>query len=422
MSVEIQVHADWHGLGDPRLMGILRATETRGKELFSFTYDDGWLASMPVAPLDPDLQWFGGAQYVKDDGRQNFGLFLDSCPDRWGRLLMRRREATLARLEQREFRRLGESDFLLGVHDQQRSGALRFRLGDEGNFLSDDSERTAPPWTSLRELEHASWEIQDLDRLPDVQTMEWLNLLIAPGSSIGGARPKAGVRDPDGDLWIAKFPGRNDDRDIGAWEWLTWQLAGEAGLEVPAAQMLKVTRNHHTFATRRFDRVAGSNGSRRLHFASAMTMLGRNDGADHSEGVSYLDLVEFITRHGADVASDLEELWRRIVFSICVRNTDDHLRNHGFMLCEQGWKLAPAYDINPDPDGRGLSLNITEDDNALDIELALQVAPYFQLKAPQTSKILDDVREAVSQWKRVATEIGLPRAEIENLRQTLSVS
>lgn len=422
MSVDIQVHADWEDLREPRLMGILRATESRGKELFSFSYDDDWLASMPIAPLDPDLQWFSGAQYVKDDGRLNFGLFLDSCPDRWGRLLMRRREVNLARTEQRAVRRLTESDHLLGVHDEQRLGALRFRLSDEGNFLNDASEQTAPPWTSLRELEHASWELQDRDREPDNQTMEWLNLLIAPGSSIGGARPKAGVRDPNGDLWIAKFPGRNDERDMGAWEWLTWQLAREAGLDTPEAQVIKVTREHHTFATQRFDRVKGSHGSRRLHFASAMTMLGRNDGADHSEGASYLDLVEFITQHGADVTSDLEELWRRIVFSICVRNTDDHLRNHGFMLHDQGWKLAPAYDLNPDPDGRGLSLNINEDDNALDLALALEVAPYFQLKSPQAEQILERVRTAVAQWEGIAEGIGLPRAEIEDLKQAFVFS
>ena len=422
MMREIIVVADWEELGGARQMGILQAIESRGQEVFSFSYDPGWLKSGSHQSLDPDLHLFEGTQYLSDNDRPNFGLFLDSSPDRWGRVLMRRREALIARQEGRETKRLGEFDYLLGVHDQQRLGALRFRETTESPFLSDEIAMAAPPWTSLRKLEHASWQLQDDHNTGDPEILEWLNLLIAPGSSIGGARPKAGVRDPGDDLWIAKFPGRNDAHDIGGWEWLTWQLATEAGINVPPAQILKITRSHHTFATRRFDRVAGSGGTKRLHFASAMTLLGYNDGADHTSGASYLELVDFISNHGAEVATDLEELWRRIVFSIAVSNTDDHLRNHGFLLTPRGWRLSPAYDINPDPSGRGLSLNLSEDDNSLSFDLALEIAPFFRLKPPEAEKILNEVTTAVKKWPSFAAKIGLPRAEQEDLQLAFRTS
>lgn len=416
---EIQVWADWDGLEGPQAMGSLRAISSRAKEVFSFNYQEEWLSSEHAAALDPDLLLFTGPQYLADEKRVNFGLFLDSSPDRWGRVLMQRREAALARSEDRKLRRLKESDYLLGVHDEQRVGALRFTMKGHEAFLNNDSSMVTPPWTSLRELENASWLVQDEDKVADAKMLDWLSLLIAPGSSLGGARPKAGVRDASGDLWIAKFPGRNDDRDMGAWEWITWQLAKRAGLNVPEAQVMKIGRRHHTFLTRRFDRVAGTAGDTRLHFASAMTLLGYTDGADHAAGASYLELAEFISRFGADPESDLEELWRRIVFSIRVKNTDDHLRNHGFLLTPEGWILSPAYDLNPDPFGTGLTLNISENDNALSLELAREVAPFFRVKDGRAGEIIEEVEEALSGWGELAEDAGLPRGERENLAEVL---
>lgn len=423
MSREIEVWADWHELGQACLMGVLRASSSRGKEVFSFNYDSTWLQHNASRQLDPDLALVEGPQYFHNDQRPNFGLFLDSSPDRWGRLLMQRREAAQARKEPRPSRNLLETDYLLGVHDEQRAGALRFKdpaMSD--SWLNDDSSMATPPWASLRELENASWMIQSDSANDDPHYLEWLNLLIAPGSSIGGARPKAGVRDPKQDLWIAKFPGRSDERDMAAWEMLVHQLAEEAGLHVAEAELQSFGKGHRTFMTRRFDRVAGSTNFKRIHFASAMTLLGRSDGDDCTAGASYLELVEFIGRHGAHPARDLEELWRRIVFSIAVHNTDDHLRNHGFLLTEMGWELSPAYDLNADPTGNGLSLNISETDNALELDLAMEVAAMFRIKPTRADEIVEQVRQAVATWSAKAKELRIPRAEQELMNRALSAS
>lgn len=414
MSREIEVWGDWEDLSGPSLMGTLCASLTRGKEVFSFSYNAEWLKGGEARQLDPDLQLFRGPQYLDTDSRSNFGLFLDSSPDRWGRLLMQRREAALARENGRSVCRLQETDYLLGVHDEQRSGGLRFKEPEKGqDWLNNDTMMQTPPWTSLRELEHASWRIQDDSANDDPHYLEWLNLLIAPGSSIGGARPKAGVRDPDGDLWIAKFPGRSDSRDMAAWEMLVHRLALRAGLRVAEADLQQFGKGHRTFMTRRFDRVPGTSGVGRIHFASAMTVLGHNDGDDFAAGTSYLEIVEFLIQQGAQTNEDLRELWRRIVFSIAVRNTDDHLRNHGFLLTEGGWQLSPAYDLNADPDGLGLNLNISETDNALSFDLALEVAPFFRLQQKEAELVLNEVRNAVSHWENEAQALSISRAEQE---------
>ncbi len=423
MNREIEVWADWRGLEGAQLMGLLRANVARGKEVFSFNYDKAWLKSHASRQLDPDLHLVKGPQYLNIDQRPNFGLFLDSSPDRWGRLLMQRREALVARKEKRSIRHLQETDYLLGVHDQQRAGALRFKDPDqEGLWLNDDVHMTTPPWASLRELENASWMIQDNSANDDPHYLEWLNLLIAPGSSIGGARPKAGVKDPNDDLWIAKFPGRADERDMAAWEMLVHQLALDAGLRVAEANLQTFGKGHCTFMTRRFDRVKGSGGHQRIHFASAMTLLGRTDGDNHMGGASYLELVEFISRQGARPAQDLEELWRRIVFSIAVHNTDDHLRNHGFLLTENGWELSPAYDLNADPNGSGLSLNISETDNALSFDLTLEVSHMFRIKPHRANEILNKVRAVITNWKAHAKNFGIPRSEQELMKRAFEES
>lgn len=421
MSREIQVWADWRELESPHLMGGLRVSQIRGKEVFAFSYDSSWLAAGHSRQLDPDLRLFGGPQYLDGADRPNFGIFLDSSPDRWGRLIMQRRESAQARLEQRPARRLQELDYLLGVHDEQRSGALRFKEEAFGDaWLNDAPSMRTPPWASLRELENASWKIQDESVAADPHYLEWLNLLMAPGSSIGGARPKAGVKDASGDLWIAKFPARSDDRDMAAWEMLVHRLSGEAGLRVAEAGLHQFGKGHRTFMTRRFDRVLGTNGRERIHFASAMTLLGHADGTDHLAGASYLEMVEFILRQCAQPAEDLEELWRRIVFSIAVKNTDDHLRNHGFLLGPEGWQLSPAYDLNSNPDGTGLCLNISESDNALNYDLAMEVSSYFRLSSRSAEAILAKIRDAVRAWRIHASQLGISNTEQEMMASAFS--
>ncbi|MGD2034465.1 MAG: HipA domain-containing protein, partial [Bacteroidales bacterium] len=365
----ILVYAHWLGISKPVFIGTLHSERLRGKEIFSFEYDEDWLKSEHAQQLDPDLQLYSGIQYLSDSGKTNFGIFLDSSPDQWGRLLMRRKEAALARKEQREVQPLYETDYLLGLYDKHRMGALRFKLESSGPFLDDSSEMTSPPLTSLRELEQVSLKLEDDASIEDPHYLEWLNMLLDPGSSLGGARPKANVTDNTDNLWIAKFPSRKDNFDVGGWEIVIYELSKTAGVNMAESYARKFSTDQHTFITKRFDRTQNHE---RIHFASAMTMLGYKDGDSYKEGVSYLELAEFLIANGANVNDDLKELWRRIVFNICVSNTDDHLRNHGFILTPQGWILSPAYDINPTEHATGLKLNISEADNSLSLDLAME--------------------------------------------------
>lgn len=406
----IEVYADWMGLETAARLGTLFVQETRGKEVFSFEYDDAWLRRDDNRVLDPDLRLYKGPQYVGMD-KPNFGLFLDSSPDRWGRVLMRRREAILARKEARPPRRLGEADYLLGVYDQNRMGALRFKERGGEVFQSSDRFMAAPPWSTLRDLEYASFlvEREEEDEVLD----PWLAMLIAPGSSLGGARPKASVVDEKGELWIAKFPGKDDERDVGAWELLVSELARDADIEMSGCRLDSFSKRGSTFLTKRFDRV----GAGRIHFASAMTLLGRKDGDDAETGASYLELAEFIMRFGSRPEADLRQLWRRIVFFIAVSNTDDHLRNHGFLLDDKGWRLSPAYDINPSPDSAGLSLAVNEHDNSLDFALALSVAKYFRLTVQDAQAIIDSVRSTAATWRERAVRLGIASSEIDRMER-----
>lgn len=387
----------------PLPVGRLHADATRGKEVFSFEFDASWLKHSVCRLLDPDLQLYRGPQYVSDK-KPNFGVFTDSCPDRWGRVLIERRESVRAKEEKRSRRTLIESDFLLGVHDETRMGALRFKIAEDGPFLDDEPDYAAPPLTLLRELQEASWHFENDD---DANVRKWLQILLAPGSSLGGARPKANIRKPDGSLWIAKFPSRNDRTDVGAWEAVAMTLAERCGVIVAPFEIVRYG-NYATFMTRRFDRNAEG---KRVHFTSAMSMLGYADG--QTDGCSYLEIAEWISRYSAQASADLVQMWRRIVFNIAISNCDDHLRNHGFLLTEKGWRLSPAYDLNPSYYGGGLSLNITEADNALDMDLAREVAPFFGVSEKDAEAIIGEVRDAVSGWRRVASKLGISREEQE---------
>jgi serine/threonine-protein kinase HipA len=411
---EILVYANWVGIKEPMLMGKLYSETVRNQEIFSFEYSDIWLTSKYAQIIDPDLQLYSGAQYL-DDKKNNFGIFLDSSPDRWGRLLMRRREAAYARLEKRPEKTLFESDYLLGVFDEHRMGGLRFKDNDDGLFLNDDERFASPPWTSLNELEQASLKIENDEITDDPEYLKWLNMLIAPGSSLGGARPKASVLDREGNLWIAKFPSMNDGKDVGGWEVVVHKLAVESGLNVADSMIMKFSNKYHTFLTKRFDRTKDGE---RIHFASAMTMLGYTD---FQEGASYLELAEFLTTNGANVNKDLEELWKRIVFSICVTNTDDHLRNHGFILTDLGWILSPAYDINPVENGMGLKLNISENDNSLDFDLAMEVIEYFRLDKKKALEIINHIKSVVSSWRDIANSYSIPKSGQELMAKAFRI-
>jgi serine/threonine-protein kinase HipA len=401
MNTEIYVFADWEDFAEPALVGTLRSAVSKNKEHFSFSYDNAWLESPNAQKVDPELELYSGEQHSAD--ANNFRSFLDSCPDRWGRLLMKRREAIIARQKDRRPRVLNDVDYLLGVHDLYRQGALRFKRTLDGVFLDNDERLAAPPISSLKELEHAAKQVEESDS-DDPEYIKWLYMLMSPGSSLGGARPKACVVDEENHLWIAKFPSQHDDHDIAAWEYLAYQLALNAGIQMSPCRIEKFNSHHHTFLTKRFDRTKSS----RLHFTSAMTQLGYYDG-DYE--ASYLELAQFLTEHGSNTKKDLAQLWRRIVFNIAVSNTDDHLRNHGFIYHKGGWILSPAYDVNPVTPANGLRLNITDSDNRLDYGLAMDVVDFFQLDKTTAKKIKNEVLESVNQWGKLATNIGISRGE-----------
>jgi len=394
-------------------MGRLNGTTTRGQEVLSFEYDHHWLLDPNSRQMDPAIQLFPGLQYPRAS-KPNFGIFLDSSPDRWGRFVQDRREAQLARSEGRTARKLQDTDYLLGVHDVQRLGGLRFKLDPSGAFLDDNSNQAAPPWAQLPELERAAREIENDGSISRSSYSKWLAMLVAPGGSLGGARPKAGVADGSGRLWIAKFPGRTDSHDVGRWEMITHRLATDAGITTSPAMVRKFASKHHSFLTERFDR---STAGERIHFASAMTLLNRDDGDDASTGASYLEMAELLETHGANPTEDLRQLWRRIAFNICVSNTDDHMRNHGFLLGPSGWWLSPAYDMNPVPYSNGLKLRISESDNSLDLGLALEVAAFFRLNSIEANLALEEVKASVRNWRTVAQAAKAPSSEVEAMAE-----
>ncbi|MCK5820761.1 MAG: HipA domain-containing protein [Bacteroidales bacterium] len=402
-KADIYVYAHWLGMRDPVMIGILSAHKAKGRKAFSFEYDKGWISSAEQFMLDPDIAWYSGQQYPVE--KETFGLFLDSMPDTWGRTLMKRRAALKAKEANKTIPNLYDIDFLIGVFDECRSGALRYKLNQDGPFLDNNADYPTPPWSSVGELQNAADQIESGSSFKELN--KWLAILIAPGSSLGGARPKANILDGQKQLWIAKFPSRNDSIDKALWEYLAYELAIQAGIEMAPSKIQKVGVRHHTFFTKRFDRQNGE----RVHFASAMTMTAYNEDLLRDVTPSYLEIAEFIQFHAANPEEDLAQLWRRIVFNIMISNTDDHLRNHGFLLSKRGWSLSPAYDINPEIDKAGLSLNIDTNDNSLDLELARSVGEYFLLTQDKMSVVIAEVRSVVKTWPLLAKKLKIPNSE-----------
>ena len=409
----IYVYAHWQGMELPILIGRLATQQSHKDEVFSFSYDTHWLSShASLYSLDPDLQLFEGRQYPPFS-KSTFGLFLDSSPDRWGRTLMQRRNAMLARSSNKKYTPLRESDYLLGVHDVARMGGIRFSLCKDGPFITEDSPYSSPPMTRLRELEYGISKIEagtDSD-----EEIRWLAQLVAPGSSLGGARPKATVVDERGNLWIAKFPSKNDTYDSGAWEMVVHELATNGGIDVPAASCMRFSSHGSTFLVQRFDR---SVTKERLHFTSAMALLGKQDGETDA---SYLELAEFIHRASSAPSKDLHQLFRRIIFNIAVSNSDDHLRNHGFLLTKTGWKLSPAFDLNPVPSSYNLTLAIDEVNHSLDFSLALKQAHFYHLNEKEASAIIEEVKDSVSGWRNIAKDYGLSASQCSTMESAFSL-
>lgn len=402
MDKEALVYVDLDG--KPLLVGRLWGRVRKERESATFEYDPSWLENPARFSLEPALQVGPGPFHTSGD-LPMFGAIGDSAPDRWGRVLMRRMERRRAELEKTTPRTLREIDYLLLVDDEARQGALRFAEREGGPFLRDEEAKRIPPIMELPKLLSASERV-----IEEKDTDEDLRLLIAPGSSLGGARPKASVRDKDGQLAIAKFPRKDDEITTVVWERVGFVLAERAGVVVPSVRLEELA-NKPVLLLRRFDRE----GTRRIPFLSAMSMLGARD----QEPRSYLEMVDALRQHGASPKEDIEALWRRIVFNILISNTDDHLRNHGFLYEGQaGWRLSPAYDLNPMPvdlKPRVLSTLITEDDSTASLDLAMEVAGYFELDAARAKAISKEVATSVVTWRKEALCHGLSKTEIDRM-------
>lgn len=397
-SLEVWLDCD---LGPACPVGTL--AHDRGQ--IRFHYNSDWLRDPRAFALDPDLS-LDDAPFFPRPELGNFGIFMDSSPDRWGQTLMKRREALLAKDEKRTPRTLYAWDFLMGAQDFTRQGALRFRLDGTEEFLGNE-KMAAPPVTTLRELEAVAFRLSSR-RIDDLDALrKWLAVLVAPGASLGGARPKANFTNSDGSLWIGKFPARDDERDVGAWEYAVHALAIKAGVDVPPANLLRLNNDFHTFCTQRFDRIGGT----RRFYASAMTLLRK----EHSEGTSYLELAQFIRSQGdaEHVEADLAQLFRRVVFYVAVGNRDDHLRNHGFLLGKTGWRLAPAFDVNPNIDKAEHVLNLDDGDNRPSLETVLNTAEFYGLTHDSARKIVEEVVSAVGQWESIARKEHIAAADID---------
>lgn len=390
--------------GEDVSAGRLWAHRRQNVESATFVYAAEYLARKDSYPLDPALPLVSG-QLQTPENRNIFGAFSDCSPDRWGKMLIRRRYGEGEADGNTGDQSFGEVDYLLGVRDDLRQGALRFRDPDTGEFLANEEEGVPHLIDLPRLLDYA-------DRAErDVANQEELDMLLKGGSSLGGARPKAHVIDRNGRIAIAKFPrAEGDDWNVTAWEAVTLSLARDAGIDA-ASSVLEEIAGRSVHIVDRFDR----RGDLRVGYASAMTLLEATDG----EPRSYLDLVEVIEEESDRATADLRELWRRIAFSILVSNTDDHLRNHGFLRATTGgWSLSPAFDINPNPEPGPKFLNTSIDgrSNAASIELLLSVAEFFRLDNEEAQAVLVEVSEATSRWQEVARRHGLDQASIKWMR------
>ena len=403
----LYVYADFDWMKEAVLIGELSYESLRGSDSYGFRFSDEWLKKYGNLFLSDDLNNYPGQQYTQP-GKDIFGCFSDALPDRWGRTLLNRREQILAEEEKRPVRRLSSYDYLVGIEDYSRMGGFRFKESLDSDYINMTDTLRIPPLTSIRELVAASQEIEKSEENNILPDKKWIAQLVQPGSSLGGARPKASIIDTDKTLYVAKFPSRKDDYDVGLWEHLCHLLAAKAGINAASTKVLQTNDKYFTLLSRRFDR---NQDGKRIHFASAMTLLGLNDGDNATTGHSYLDIVDFILQNCTNVEQNLQELYRRVAFNICIGNTDDHFRNHGFLLTSKGWTLSPAYDMNPTLN-EYQSLLINSATNKSDLEILLESCEEYMLGRETAEKIIGEVKDAVKGWKAMAVRIEIPKREM----------
>ena len=406
------VYADFEWMEKPLLVGVLGYESLRGSDSYSFEFDKDWLVKQGSLFLSADINNFPGPQYTKPE-KDLFGCFSDALPDRWGRLLMNRREQILAAEGKRPVRRLSSFDYLTGIDDFSRMGGFRFKESKDGDFINCEKTLRVPPLTDLRALVIASLEIEKSEESNQLPEKKWIQQLIHPGSSLGGARPKAGVLDQNGRLCVAKFPSRNDDYDVALWEHLSHVLAKNASVHAAETCVVSTEEKHHVLLSKRFDRTEDG---RRKHFASAMTMLGLTDGSDAKTGNGYLDIVDFILQNCCDVEANLRQLYRRVAFNIAIGNSDDHFRNHGFLLTSRGWTLSPAYDMNPTLNNYQ-SILINSNTNQSDLQVLLQSSEEYMIVKETARQIVTEVLEGIKPWRRIAARLGIVKREMDLFAQ-----
>jgi serine/threonine-protein kinase HipA len=406
--MKLWVYGDFDWLKKVELIGELNFENIRGSENYGFQYDREWLKNHSDILLGYDINNYPGMQYTHA-GKDIFGCFSDALPDRWGRMLLNRKEQILANEENRPVRKLSSFDHLLGIDDFSRMGGFRFKTDPNGDFINQHLSLRIPPLTSLRALLQASMEIENSEEKNELPDKKWINQLLQPGSSLGGARPKASIIDEDKKLYIAKFPSRNDDYDVELWEHFSHLLAQKAGIHVATTKLISSGSKYHSLLTERFDRTHKGN---RIHFSSAMTMLGRSDGDSYANGYGYLDIVDFILKGCTRVEDNLRELYRRVAFNICIGNTDDHFRNHGFLLVTKGWTLSPAYDLNPSL-SEYQSLLISSTSNDSNLKILLESCEEYMLDRKKGSEIIQEVVNVVKRWKTLAVKLQIPKMEME---------
>ncbi len=403
---KIYVYADFNWLKKIELVGELSMQSIRGKESYSFEFSKDWLKNYGSIQLSDDINNYTGIQYCQQNN-EIFGCFADSLPDRWGRTLILRREQILAMEEKRPVRRLTEFDFLTGIDDYTRIGGFRYKIDPTGEFINTSNKLQIPPITEIKELVRASNEIELSEEKNSLPEKKWLFQLIQPGTSLGGARPKATIIDENKHLYIAKFPSRNDLYDVGLWEHLSHLLAKESGLNCSESKVIKAGNKYHTLLSKRFDRTADN---KRIHYASAMTMLGLKDGCNANTGNGYLDIVNYIIKNCCNVDYNLKELYRRVAFNISIGNSDDHFRNHGFILTSKGWTLSPAFDINPSL-SKEQSLLINSYTAKSDLNILLDSCEEYMLNHNTAKQIIEEVLKGISKWKLLANKINIPQSE-----------
>ncbi len=409
----LYVYADFDWFDTPELVGHLTYERLRGSGTYGFNFDKEWLKNHGDIILSADIANFIGFQYTKED--HVFGFISDTLPDRWGTRLLIRKEQAEAKEQGREVRPLYSFDFLKGVDDFTRMGALRFKETVEGDFMNTASHLSIPPLTTVKELTRISQEYEAADDKNELPEKKWILQLEHPGTSLGGARPKANVTDDDKGLWIAKFPSRNDLYDVALWEHFCHILAKEALINSAETQLLTVDDSHHALLSKRFDR---NEKNKRIHFSSAMAMIGLVDGDNYETGHGYLDIVDAIVQKCADVDANLEELYRRVAFNICIGNSDDHFRNHGFLLTQKGWTLSPAYDINPTTsEYQGLLIDANSNEASLE-RLGEAYGDYY-LSQDKASQIINQVKTAVKNWRSVANSLHISPSEQERFASRL---